>query len=256
MNGNEKNQFLSRMKDLSEKAYAKHTYAFSGFLSTGELADLKDSAGSLSFITYSVFGGYPEAERCMVAFGSPEEFGYDPTWPITVIKVKPLAPKFSDELTHRDFLGALMNLGIDRKVLGDIPVKNGKAAYVICSDSIADYICENLNRVKHTTVVCEIASGKDELSELGPELVPMGITVSSLRFDAVAAAVTKCSRSEMIRLFQSEKVTLNGRVCTENSKSLKDGDIFSVRGYGKFKFTGSFGETKKGRVKAEVLKYC
>ena len=256
MSANEKELFIARMKDLAGKAYAGNSYTFSGFLSAGELADLAEHAHEFSFVPYMINGGYENAERCMAAFGSPEEFGYDVTWPIKVIKVRPLAPKFSDELSHRDYLGALMNLGIKRQVLGDLPVKNGNTCYVICSENIADFICENFTRVKHTTVVCSVIRGEEELSELAPELKPMGITVASLRFDAVAAAVVKCSRNEIIKLFRSEKVTLNGRVCTDNSKVLSEGDIFSVRGYGKFRFSASFGETKKGRVKAEVLKYC
>ena len=255
MSDREKNKLVARFKDLADRAYATNCYTFTQFLNPSELAELDEAKREFPFARFRVNGGYEAAERCVACFGDEETFGYAESWPVVVVKVRPLAPKFADELSHRDFLGAVMNLGIKREILGDILVKNGRSAYIICLDNIAPFICENLTRIKHTTVVCEVVEDEADLEKLKPTLIPLSLTVSSLRFDALVAAVTKCSRSETIRLFQSEKVTLNGRVCTENSKQLKNFDIFSIRGYGKFKYNGSSGETRKGRLHAEVLKY-
>jgi RNA-binding protein YlmH len=83
----------------------------------------------------------------------------------------------------------------------------------------------------------------------------MECIVASARFDAIVAALTKKSRSEVIRLFQEKKVTLNGRVCERNSMSLKKDDIFSIRGHGKFVFAGEERETRKGRIYVKILAY-
>ena len=94
----------------------------------------------------------------MIRFGSEDTTGYDLPFPITILQITPLMDKFSDELSHRDVLGSLMNLGIEREMTGDIIMKASSrsgirnTAYVFCVSSIADYISENLTRIKHTSV--------------------------------------------------------------------------------------------------------
>ena len=138
-------QLKNRIKDLADKAFRQNTYTFTGFLGLSE-QDIfwkLESGKELAHIGYSLWGGYKGAERKLVRFGSKEEFGYEEEYPITCVHIQPLLVKFADNLSHRDFLGALMNLGIERSTLGDIRVVD-KEAYLYCLTSIADYICENL----------------------------------------------------------------------------------------------------------------
>ncbi len=253
---NDEDLLRSRIKDLADKSYKQNIYTYSGFLTPAELSIVDELRGELKHVDYQVFGGCELCDRQMVGFGSERSLGYEGVWPIVIIKVEPLIDKFADELTHRDFLGAVMNLGIERNVFGDILVKDGKRAYIFATESIAEFILDNLTKIKHTNVRCSIVdSDVDNLEDLKPTLVDMDVIVASPRFDAIVGGATKVSRSEALNLFKAKKVTLNGRLCERNSMTLKDGDIFSVRGHGKFMFCGSGNETRKGRVYIHLKRY-
>ncbi len=254
---NEEQILRARIKDLAERSYKQNIYTYTSFLNPAELTVLSDIKEEISFVDYSIFGGYELAERQVVCFGSERSLGYEGIWPIKIIKVEPLIEKFSDELGHRDFLGAIMNLGIERNVFGDILVKDNFKAYIFALDSISGYIMENLTKIKHTNVKCRIVSeDSGDMSDLVPSLVDMNIIVASPRFDAIVGAVTKTSRSEALNMFKAKKITLNGRLCERNSMTLKEEDVFSVRGYGKFKFRKCGNETRKGRINVLLSKYC
>ena len=107
----EEQQFCNRLRDLANKSYQQNIYTFSAFLGLSEISVYEQMKKEISFAHPMLFGGYGMAERQMVRFGSPQEFGYEEEFPITCIHVTPLLAKFADELSHRDFLGALMNLG-------------------------------------------------------------------------------------------------------------------------------------------------
>lgn len=253
---NEDSILKARLKDLAGKSYKQNVYTYTGFLTPAELSLLEDIRTDIAYVDYETFGGYELADRQMVGFGSKEALGYEGQWPITIIKVEPLIDKFADELSHRDFLGAVMNLGIERGVFGDILVKDSKRAYIFASETIAEFIVDNLTKIKHTNVKTSIVeTGSDQLDDLKPVLVDMDVIVASPRFDAIIGGATKVSRNEALNLFKAKKVTLNGRLCQRNSMTLKDGDIFSIRGYGKFKFCGAGQETRKGRVYVKLKKY-
>ena len=130
--------------------------------------------------------------------------------------------KFADELSHRDFLGALMNLGIKRELLGDIIVKDN-CGYILCLEHIAPYICENLERVRHTSVKCEKSNLPNDLKN---EPEPTEIFAASKRIDVVIAAVYNLSRNETSKLIKAEKVFVNSRLVTSNSNN---GKFFTVQ---------------------------
>ncbi len=242
----------ARLMDLAKTAYNQNIYTYSTFLSLDEQSLLNEIEEDIAYISHTLLGGNELCERQIVGFGSVEEFGYEGHFPITLIKITPLLAKFSDDLNHRDFLGALMNLGIERNVLGDIMIKDN-TAYVFCLEKIADFICDNLTKVKHTNVKCEI--NDLDIPALTPILVDEEFPVASLRLDGIIASLIKCSRKEALSLFEEKRVTLNGKVTGRNSTILKDGDVFSVRGYGKFIFDHAGGSTRKGKIYVHIKKY-
>lgn len=252
---NDEQVLKSRFSDLATKSYKQNIYTYTAFLTPCELKLLEDMGEELSYVSHDTFGGHELCERKIARFGSVEQLGYDEEWPISTILVEPLIDKFADELSHRDFLGSIMNLGIDRGVLGDILVKDGKRAYIFCHDRIAEYLAENITKIRHTNVRCRVLLKGEDVPELKVNLTDMSIVVAAPRFDAIVAALAKCSRSEAQNLFRAGKVTLGGRVCEKNSLSLKDGDIFSIRGHGKYRFCGNNGETRKGRIYVRLEKY-
>lgn len=250
----EEQQFKNRIKDLADKAFRQNVYTFTGFLGLSEQDVFWKMVekGELSYTSHTIFGGYEEAERVSVRFGTEEELGYEEEFPIACVHIKPLMAKFADVLSHRDFLGALMNLGIERSTLGDIRVID-KEAYLYCLDNIAEYICENLKKVKHTNVQSTLVTDVRQIPREEPE--EMTVLLPSLRLDVCLAKVYKESRNTILELFRTGKVFVNGKLCENNSKQLKDGEVVNLRGYGKFIFDGLQQETKKGKLNVKIRIY-
>lgn len=241
-----------RLRELADRSYNNGQYTFTDFLSVAELAVFYDNEAELRFAHPTLFGGCDVSERKMIRFGSEEDLGYVQDFPITALVITPVADRFADDLNHRDFLGALMNLGIKREMLGDIFVRDKKAC-VFCRDSIAGYIADNLSRVRHTTVRVEITEDIPDIAS--HETEERIIQVSSQRIDAVISRVYNLSRQEAVNMFPAGLIFLNGRSCTENARQLKDGDVISVRGKGKFEYAGELGLSKKGKLNCRVRIY-
>lgn len=243
---------IQRLRELAERSYNNGQFTFTDFMSVAELAVYYENEKELRYAHPELFGGCEPAERRIIRFGNEDDLGYSQSFPIAALSIKPIAAKFADELNHRDFLGALMNLGIKREMLGDIFVKD-KEACVFCRDSIAEFIIENLTRVKHTSVKVELADNTDEIT--APDMEDKIIQVASQRADAVISKVYNLSRQEALNLFPAGLVYLNGRSCTENAKQLSAGDIISVRGKGKFEYSEELNLSKKGRLNCRVRIY-
>ncbi len=203
-------------------------------------------------VPVTLWGGYENAERCVACFGYREYFTDNTDYPIKCILIKPVNQKFADNLTHRDFLGSLMGLGIRREVLGDIII-NENCGYLFCLDTISDYVIENLTQVRHTTVRCELTCKIPE--DALPETKYREIIVSSERLDVIVAAIYKMSRSQVLPLFNTEKIFVNGAVKASPSATVSVNDKISVRGFGRFIYKGVLRSTKKNRlvIGAEVF---
>lgn len=242
---NEDEILKKRISELSHRAFERGYATFSEFLNQDEISQLL----SLKLdIPARLYGGYDNSERCVAGFSNDEIWAF----PIVCIKISPLQQKFADRLNHRDFLGSLMNLGINRNTLGDIKIEDN-VGYLFCLDSISEYIIDNLDRIKHTSVKCEITNELPDFINKAPE--PSEIIVSSTRADAIISSAYKLSRNQASVLFSQDKVFVNSRVINKDSTTLKDGDIVSVRGYGKFIFDGELRRTKKDRIVISIRIY-
>ena len=186
------NETLRHLGDLYRRAERQGTYTYSGFLSpAGQAAFLAEPPRGT--VAYAFEGGAPAAERRILIFGSENDFGYLPEPPIKVLAVRPAAEKFAESLSHRDCLGAVLALGIERELVGDIIVR-GKSAYVLCLEQIADYIRTNLTEVRHTQVRVSVEDGP--VPELAPVLREEQLNVASERLDAVVAAFCGLARGK------------------------------------------------------------
>jgi RNA-binding protein YlmH len=241
-----------RLLELANRSYAGGKYVFSDFLNMQEISCYHMISSELSFASPCLWGGFSTSERQMLRFGDQDALGYEEDFPIAYLKIEPVAPKFADKLSHRDFLGAVINLGLERACLGDILIRE-KTAYLICVQNIADYICQNLERVKHTTVCCTPCVELPK--ELEPKLRAEDILVASDRIDAVIAKVYNLSRSQTVELFAAHKIFLNGRLCENNSAHLRPDDVISVRGFGRFIFAGLNHINKKGKQNLLIYRY-
>lgn len=241
-------QFKNRLKDLADKSYKQNIFTFTSFLGLPEQDIFWQIEREIKHVGFTLSLG----DRKIIRFGNPEELGYEEAFPIVCVHITPLLAKFADTLSHRDFLGALMNLGIDRSTLGDIVVGE-KEGYLYCIDSIAGFICENLTKVRHTNVRCQVV--EDAAKILQEEPVEQKVQVSSERLDGVIAKVYQMSRGDVLEYFRAKRVFVNGRLCENNSKALKPRDVINVRGHGKFSYEGVSYETKKGKLNISVKVY-
>ncbi len=250
----EDEQIIKRILDLAKTSYNQNRYTFSHFLTVDEQGLVDTNAKELSYVHYEMFGGHECCERQIIRFGDEENLGYKEEFPITTLRIEPLVEKFSDELGHRDYLGALMNLGIKREFLGDIIVKE-KSAYVFCLSDISDYVRKELTRIKHTSVKITAVDDGANIEELSRELEDFEVLVSAPRFDAIVAAICKLSRGQAQQLFVAKKVLLNNRVCENNSAVVKPNSTITIRGYGKYIYIGEGGKTRKDRVYVHLQRY-
>ena len=235
-----------RFQELADRSNAKGYATYSDFLGLAEISDFFAVRFSVST---NLWGGYENAERCVACFGDREYFADKSDYPIKCILIKPVNQKFADTLSHRDFLGSLMGLGIRREVLGDIIISENKG-YLFCLETIADYIVENLTQVKHTTVKCELTDNIP--TDVLPQPEKHEIIVSSERLDVIVSTIYKMSRSQVLPIFHTEKVFVNGVVKTSPSTTLNVGDKVSVRGFGRFIYKGVLRHTKKERLVISV----
>ena len=128
-----------RFSELYTKADRGGYFTFTDFLGLAEQSALSELLTKFSPASVTRFGGAAGAERVMVRFGNPEEIGYDAPFPISCVRIEPLSQKFADKLIHRDFLGALMNLGIERSTLGDVVIRDN-VGYVFADEEMAKFI--------------------------------------------------------------------------------------------------------------------
>lgn len=244
--------FEKRLRELADKSYTNGQYFFTGFLSLGEQDIYHCIERDLSYVPTKLFGGTADCERMMLRFGDEELCGWDEAFPIVCIEIAPLMEKYGEELTHRDYLGALMNLGIERSTLGDIVIC-GKHAFLFCTEKMSGFILENLDQVRHTHVKCTLASQVPE--SVITHLERRSCIVNSDRADAILAKLYNLSRSQSLELFREKKVFVNGRLCENNSVAFQTDDRVSVRGYGKLIYRGQSYETRKGKSCVEVDVY-
>lgn len=193
-------------------------------------------------------GGTECAERRIAVF-SGKDCCYEEPSPIVCVRIRPVSSKYAEDLSHRDFLGSLIGLGIRREVLGDIIVHE-KTGYLFCLDVISDFVCRELTKVRHTDVECCVIDAPPENSVSLPPV--SRIVVSSERLDAIVSAVFKISRSESQKLFSLCRVYVNGKNIESFTGAPASNDIISVRGLGRFIYEGIEYETKKGRLSSSV----
>lgn len=240
----------ARVGDLFSLCDKRCEAQFSPFLDGGECAWIEDSFKMPSGYNTMMFGGYKGAERKI--------FGVFPHWeecdinafPISVIEFK--VPKFRT-LTHRDYLGTLMSLGIDRNKTGDILVFD-EGAFVLVQRDIADYVVSNVTKIANAGVKAKIVALNDFIPP-SPKTKAVSCVAASTRLDAVLAAALNVSRNISERLVKEERVKVNHRLVQSRSMDIKEGDLISAGGYGRFILKEIGRETQKGRLHITVEQF-
>ncbi len=238
---------LARAQDITLLAQKYSSPRWSGFLTAEEQTIILSQKEMPPDVSIRFDGGYSEAERrVMVAF--PDWMGEEEA-PIAVLRI---SGRGIEMLSHRDFLGAILNLGITRDKVGDILV--GNPAYVYVLEDIESFIRLNLSKIGSKGVTVQSVPREDVVfpEERFEEITS---TVPSLRTDAVLAAALSKSRGEVLRLMEAKKVAVNHLLALSPAKPLAEGDRISVRGFGKFVLLEIGGLSRKGRRYIKLKKF-
>ena len=249
-------QFRQRILDLAETAERRGVPTCTDFMNLNELDIFHNTIRKAPYVKWRLSGGYAKAERQLAAFIPDalylygKEDAFQP--PIACLKIEPLNQRFAETLSHRDYLGSILNLGIDRSVTGDILVEESHA-YLFCLEKIAEFLCAELVRVRHTSVRCTRHEG--DIAEIPLHTEQIQGTVASLRLDALLSLAFRESRNSMAGLIEEGLVFVNGKCITSNGYQIRDMDMISARGKGRFQYMGLLSETKKGRLLVRLERY-
>lgn len=243
---------LRRALDLSRRAEKYAACTNSGFLTPAEQQELRMLTVRERDMTMVLHGGAPDCERCAAFFlpswQEPEEL--DPSGAIAALRI---TAAFGSP-GHRDYLGAILGLGVKREALGDIRMAED-GAYLFCLENIADYLVQNLEKVGR----CGVKMAKIPLTEV-PALVrqykSVTFTVQSLRLDAVCSGMFGISRTNASAQILQGNVSVNYVPCLKPDAPLHTGDVISLRGSGKGTLLEPGGTSRKGRqfIRAEIWK--
>ncbi len=235
--------FPARVRDTAQLCERTATPRFLGFLTPSEAAVALTVIRGFSCKT-AFFGGYESAERTVLA--CLPDWCEEPDFPITAVTLK---YRTCDRLTHRDFLGSLMGLGITRESVGDILCEPGRAV-IFLSNDILRYVTEQLRKVGAVGV--EITPGAEEPLPQVSKKVSATDTVASLRLDCVVSALCGCSRKAASEYISHGLVRIGSVACDKGTHTVAAGDSVTVRGVGKFSIENVDSLSRKGRI---ILKY-
>lgn len=243
---------LAKVLDRAEQAERRNIPAATDFLSPQQQIQALDLLGlaGISETTYVLQGGYEGAERKILLFLPDWLEAEDAESPIRCLRA---SFQENGKLTHRDFLGSLMGLGIIREKIGDILVGPDSADLLVL-DSVAEFLLQSWTSAGRAKLRVS-AIEPDHLHIPAVQKKEVRDTVSSLRLDAVASSGFRLARGKAAALIESGRVQLNWRECVKPDKLLEAGDVVSARGFGKFELAEVGGLTRKGRVSIVLRVY-
>ncbi len=239
----------ARLQDAVYLADKRNFPQFTCFLDERARMFAYDRLKNSRLVEVLFWGGFDDAERvCAGVF--PVGYGASPD----MFDVSPVTAVFRKEvsLSHRDFLGTLMSLGLKREVIGDILVEKGRCVFFVKSD-VERYVTEQLLKVGGEGV--SISLGFESPLPKGAEFENISATVASGRLDCIVKALTNTGRDSAAALIKSGRVTLNFNEESSNSATVSDGAKISIRGYGKYIIDQIGPQTRKGRLSLRARKY-
>lgn len=240
----------NKMYKVIDKAYSSiknYDVRYTDFLNPYEIKNAISILNSFDDIKYTVDGGIDESERSLICI-YPYYMEYeDIESPVKALQIEGNF-KFK-EIKHKDYLGALLNLGIKREKIGDIIIHENFCQVIVTFD-ICDFILMNLEKVARNNVKLKEISRNDILYNT-PNYKEVNFTVSSSRIDCVISGMYNISRQESSKLINNEKVQVNYEKITSCSKEIKSESLISVRGKGRSQITNIGDLTKKGKIKVQ-----
>ena len=240
---------FARIYDRIVGAEQKNIPGVTSFLSPREQVL---TAKMLAPMQLHFWGGTNQAERAICCWLPDylEEDWLEEEAPIACIRASFYE---KDRLTHRDFLGGLMGIGIKRETIGDIFVAEGSCDFFVTRE-ILPYILDNFLSAGRTKLhVEEIPQSAVQLPEIN--IKQISSTVSSLRLDSVAGSGFGLARGKSVELIASGRVSVNDLPCIKPDQLVQEGDKISARGFGKLLLSHVGGKTKKDRISIIIERY-
>lgn len=245
----EEKQIAARTEDMFRLCDKYAVPRFSPFYNEAEMETVKAAAQRAGY-NIAFFGGYDDAQRCMLGvFPEWQEADYG-EFPIAALRAE---KGYSRELSHRDYLGTILSLGIDRAKIGDILVDD-EGAYIFAAEDIADYIVMNVKKAANCGIKLKRTAVREEDLPKREYEISEAVAASA-RLDAVLAAALNISRRESAMYIVSGKVNINHKPVSDTSFSLKEGDLMSIRGAGRIILDEIGANTRSGRIHI-LLKKC
>ena len=251
MDVKERQFLINRISDLANRAYYKNITTHTVFLNLYEQTIFQSISTSLR-VSYKILGGYDYAERKLVCFFSCNFEDINEADFMDLLHISNKNPKFSQSLSHRDYLGAIMNIGIERHTIGDICIM-GHEAYVYVLKNASNIILDNLTDVKHNKV--SVSKTDFKAIDFSSNIEEKIINIASNRLDSVLSSVYNISRAKANLLIDADKVFINSKLINTHSRALNPDDIVSVRGLGRFIYSDIEKISKKGRLVVKVKQY-
>ncbi len=242
--------FCKKVYSLCEKCHRTGIRFFSEFLDLRQKELFISQFNKFTGLNIDFYAGFTgDTERCIACVYNTWDQVYSYDYPIVVLYSK---IKGEDKLTHRDFLGALMNLMIKREYIGDIIVDED-VCYIACHKNMAPVIRSELKNVKRSSV--DFDDYNETLNYSRTLSASKTVTVASMRLDAVVSAVLNISRSEASSLIKQGMVSVNHLMSKHTDFEIIDGDVLSIRKNGKFKILTDGNKSRKDRLFITYLKY-
>ncbi|MGL4772642.1 MAG: RNA-binding protein, partial [Clostridium sp.] len=229
-----------------ELAYNKGIPVFTNNFFPPNVWKVLESKFSSKFFEIKSFGGFEDSERRIILFNNL----YNSPYPIKILKISAKA-KFRN-VKHRDFLGAITSLGIERNRFGDL-IQKEDVAYVAVIDEVSDYIINNLTSIATCPCTVDILKEHEEIPSA--EYVEEVLLISSLRLDSLVAKLTNLSRGKSQTIIEQGKVLLDYSRVIDKSKEVVSGQRITIRGTGKFLLGDVIGNSKSGKLKIIIKKY-
>lgn len=243
---------LAKVLDQADFSLTKYRPAFTAFFDPQHAAAFGGVLEQIYGLQVLCWGGNEACERRMLGM-APEDFPFSAAdFPIVPLKIT-WDVRFAGPLGHRDCLGAVLGLGLDRSKVGDIFVTEA-AAFCFLQRDIADYVCENLSGVGRVRVRAAKCC-PEEVDLPRQDWEETVITLPSLRLDAVVAGIFRLSRAQAKGLIEGEKVSLNWQTAINPAAPVPEKAVLSVRGLGRGTLLSIGKSTKKNRIAVSIGRY-
>ncbi len=229
----------ARLQELCLRSVKLQSPVCTRFLTPPE-AELARRDAREHRVVCTLSGGYTSAERVMACF-HPE--GEEPVFPVKCVHITWDGRYHQAE--HRALLGSVLGLGIERSLVGDICLAED-GAYLMAAEDMAEFIARNLTQAGRTPVQAKVLESMPLVAPSEGKLFRE--TVASLRLDAILAAGLNLSRSEASNKILSGQVQVNHRPEMRTDAQLHEGDLLSVRGFGRLHVKAVGAPTRKGRI--------